>query len=177
MIFFWERKRDWFVVPLIFAFIRWFLYVPWTGIESTTLTYQDDALPNWAAQPGLTSCFKLSPSCPREEPGRDAAPDHFSEAPPWLKVQWKHQTLNSPFERGRGVRSGGKEGEERKFTNIPGPCHLDTFLKIQGLICTRISPPELEDTSLPLAFHTTKKEAQCPVDPLNSEGNTLHIED
>ena len=31
-----------------------FLYVPWLEIEPPTLAYQDDALTNWVAWPGLT---------------------------------------------------------------------------------------------------------------------------
>ena len=38
------------VVPLIYAFICWFLYVPWLG--DWTWAYWDDALTNWATQPG-----------------------------------------------------------------------------------------------------------------------------
>ena len=36
----------------IYAFIGWFLHVPWSGIEPSTLVYQDDALTNWATWPG-----------------------------------------------------------------------------------------------------------------------------
>ena len=47
-----QREKHRFVVPLIYAFIGWFLYVPWFGIEPTTLAYRDDALTNWATWPG-----------------------------------------------------------------------------------------------------------------------------
>ena len=40
-----ERER--FVVPLIYTFSSWFLYVPWPGIEPVVLVYWDDALTNW----------------------------------------------------------------------------------------------------------------------------------
>ena len=41
-----ERNND-FIIPLIYEFIGWLiLYVPWPGIEPTTLVYQDDALTN-----------------------------------------------------------------------------------------------------------------------------------
>ena len=44
----WEKERDHrFVVPLIYAFIGWLLYVPWLGIEPATLVYSDNALTNW----------------------------------------------------------------------------------------------------------------------------------
>ena len=46
------REKHWFVIPLIYAFMGCFLYVPWLGIESTTLLYQDDTLTSWATQPG-----------------------------------------------------------------------------------------------------------------------------
>ena len=45
-----ERERDQFVVLLIYAFIGWFLYVPWWGIEPTTLAYGDNTLTTWATQ-------------------------------------------------------------------------------------------------------------------------------
>ena len=47
-----ESERHQLVVPLIYAFIGCFLYVPWPGIEPATLAYQDDALTDWATQPG-----------------------------------------------------------------------------------------------------------------------------
>ena len=47
-----ERGKERFVIPLIYAFIGWFLYVSWPGIEPTTLAYRDDALTNWVNQPG-----------------------------------------------------------------------------------------------------------------------------
>ena len=59
-----EREREekhWFVVPLIYAFISYFLYVPWTGIEPTTLANWDDILTNWATQLG-PSLFTLTTS-------------------------------------------------------------------------------------------------------------------
>ena len=46
----WERDTDrqtdrhWFVVPLTYAIIGWFLYVPLTGNRNCNLMYQDDAL-------------------------------------------------------------------------------------------------------------------------------------
>ena len=46
------RERDWFAVPLIYAFIGWFFYVAWPGIKPVTLVYQDDALTNWATRAG-----------------------------------------------------------------------------------------------------------------------------
>ena len=52
-LLFWEKEREkqWFVFPLIYAFIGWFLYVPWLGIEPPKLMYWDDTLANWATQP------------------------------------------------------------------------------------------------------------------------------
>lgn len=42
------------------AFIGLFLlvYVPWLGIKCVTLTYQDDALTNWATRPELIAFLK-----------------------------------------------------------------------------------------------------------------------
>ena len=37
LIDFREREKNWFVVLLIYAFIGWFVYVPWPGIKSATL--------------------------------------------------------------------------------------------------------------------------------------------
>ena len=45
----WEREKHWFVVPLIYSFVGWFLYVPWPGIEPTTVAHWDNALTNWAS--------------------------------------------------------------------------------------------------------------------------------
>ena len=47
-----EREKHQFVVALIYAFIRCFLYVPWTRIVQTA--YQDNVLSNWATQLGPT---------------------------------------------------------------------------------------------------------------------------
>ena len=52
-----DRQRHQFVVPLIYAFIGWFLYVPWPGIKPATLACQDDAPTNWATQPVLDCIF------------------------------------------------------------------------------------------------------------------------
>ena len=46
------RERARFVVPLIYAFIGCFLCVLYVGIKPATLVYWDDALTNWATQPG-----------------------------------------------------------------------------------------------------------------------------
>ena len=52
----WEREREiervkhWFVVPLVDAFIGWFLYVPWFWWE-----VGDEAPTNWATSPGLAA--------------------------------------------------------------------------------------------------------------------------
>ena len=54
-----ERERHQFVVPLIYSFIGWFLYVPWLGIEPATLVYWDDALTNWATCPGQLGFWEL----------------------------------------------------------------------------------------------------------------------
>ena len=45
-----ERNID-LLCPLIYAFIDWFLYMPWPGIKPTTLAYWDDALTKWATWP------------------------------------------------------------------------------------------------------------------------------
>ena len=56
IIFYWflerekggERERHQYAVPPIHAFIGWFLYVLWLGIQPTTLVHWDDALTHWA---------------------------------------------------------------------------------------------------------------------------------
>ena len=58
-----ERERDWFVVPFIYAFIGFFLYVPWPGIEPTTLAHWDNTVTHWAACPGLSCCWIICISC------------------------------------------------------------------------------------------------------------------
>ena len=45
-IYCWERH--WFVVPLTYVFICFFLYVLWQEMEPTILACGDDALNNWA---------------------------------------------------------------------------------------------------------------------------------
>ena len=47
------REKHLFVVPLVYAFIGWFLYVPWSEIKPTMLARQDNTPTNWATQPGL----------------------------------------------------------------------------------------------------------------------------
>ena len=64
----WEREKHWFVVSLIYAFIGWFLYMPWPGIEPTTLEYQDDAPTNWATQPGSELSFSVGFSDVKDTP-------------------------------------------------------------------------------------------------------------
>ena len=54
-----------FVVPFIYAYIR-FMYVPWPGIEPTTLVYQDKTPTSWATQPTLLGC-SYDPHCTDEE--------------------------------------------------------------------------------------------------------------
>ena len=50
-----EREKNTnFVVPVVHAFTGWFLYVPWLGIEPTTLASQDNAPNSWATQAGLS---------------------------------------------------------------------------------------------------------------------------
>ena len=53
------RERDWFVVPLIYAFIGWLLYVLWPGITSAVSAYWDDALTNWATRPVLYCIYSI----------------------------------------------------------------------------------------------------------------------
>ena len=53
-----EKKKHRFVVPHIYVFLSWFLYVPSPGIEPATLAYRDDwaKLP-WPKEP--TFCFDI----------------------------------------------------------------------------------------------------------------------
>ena len=53
-----ERRKHWSVVPLIYAFTSWFLYVPSLGIEPTTLVYWDNAPTNWTIQSRQHSWFE-----------------------------------------------------------------------------------------------------------------------
>ena len=48
-----EREKHWPVVPPIYGFIGWFLYMPWPGIKPTALAYWDDALTSWATRAEL----------------------------------------------------------------------------------------------------------------------------
>ena len=52
-----EERETSIVVPLIYAFIGWFLFVPWLVTEPTTLLYEDNALTNWAILPGPESSY------------------------------------------------------------------------------------------------------------------------
>ena len=68
IVYLLETDRHQFAVPLIYVFNYWFLYVPWLGIEPTTLEYQDDALINWITWLGpriffLCIHFRSGPSC------------------------------------------------------------------------------------------------------------------
>ena len=55
----WKKGgRDQFVIPLIYAFIGWFLYVPWQRTELTTLAYWDVTLTNWATQSRRKCIFR-----------------------------------------------------------------------------------------------------------------------
>ena len=65
---FWERNVD-LLFPLFCAFIGCFLYVPWTGIEPAALAYWDNALTNWATQPGLKKEGILNVGSERCKPG------------------------------------------------------------------------------------------------------------
>ena len=59
-----QTDRHQFVVPLDYAFIRSFLYVPWLAMEPTTLAYRDNALNNWATWQGpeylMSACAALA---------------------------------------------------------------------------------------------------------------------
>ena len=55
-----EKEKEISVrVSLIYAFIGWFLHVPWLGIKRTTLGHWDDVLTKWATWPGLFVFLKL----------------------------------------------------------------------------------------------------------------------
>ena len=43
-----EREKHQFVVPLIYTFSGWFLYVPRLGVKPKTLAYRGDTLTTWA---------------------------------------------------------------------------------------------------------------------------------
>ena len=53
-----ERGKHQFVVPLIYAFIGWFLHVSSMGIKHTTLVYQDNVLTNWTTRSGLINIIR-----------------------------------------------------------------------------------------------------------------------
>ena len=48
-----ETEKHPLVVPFMYAFLGWFLYVPWPGIKPATLAYGVITLTNWATWPGL----------------------------------------------------------------------------------------------------------------------------
>ena len=58
----WEKESVWerFVMPLINAFIGWFLYEPGSKAEPATLAYQDHILTHCATQPELTDTSSFS---------------------------------------------------------------------------------------------------------------------
>ena len=64
-----ERRKHWFTASNFYAFISWFLYVPWTWIEPTTMAYQDKALTQWS--PTILT------------PGTGFMEDNFSTDPWW----------------------------------------------------------------------------------------------
>lgn len=53
------REKHWFAISLLYAFICWFLYVPCLNIEAAPLAYWDNALTNWATQPGPLQIISL----------------------------------------------------------------------------------------------------------------------
>lgn len=50
-----ERERN-IILPDIYAFIGWLLYLAWPEIQPTTLAYWDYVLTNWTTRPGLCTC-------------------------------------------------------------------------------------------------------------------------
>ena len=57
LIYYFQRERgsrERFAVLLIYAFIGWFLYVPWWDIKPVILAYQDGVPTNCATWPGST---------------------------------------------------------------------------------------------------------------------------
>ena len=59
-----QRERHWFVVPLIYAFISWFLYVPWWDINPQPWHGWTVLLPTQLAGQGhIRTCFKSVFAC------------------------------------------------------------------------------------------------------------------
>lgn len=55
-----EKEKHRFVVPCIYSFIGWWLYVPWLEIEPSTLAHGDSTLTTWAPGQGSCSLFLLN---------------------------------------------------------------------------------------------------------------------
>ena len=57
-----QRQKLLLVVPLTDTFIDidWFLYMPWPETEQTTSVCRNDAVTNWATQPGLRPGYFLT---------------------------------------------------------------------------------------------------------------------
>ena len=94
LIDFRERKRrgrHQFVVPLVYAFIGFFLYVPWLGIEPATLTYLDSTLTSWEMWPGPSVAVMSSLLVSLGHTGRRVVLDHTLNT----------QTLMKPDEQKR----------------------------------------------------------------------------
>ena len=53
-IYWMERERQRFAVPLIYALTGCFLCVPWPGVQLATLAYRDYTPASWATWPGQT---------------------------------------------------------------------------------------------------------------------------
>ena len=52
-----KREKHQFVVPLTYAFIVWFLYLPWLGTELRTLVYWDSAITNRVEKQNCSHLF------------------------------------------------------------------------------------------------------------------------
>ena len=63
-----EREKHQFAVPLIYAFIGWFLYVPWLDVEPTTSAYRVEAINGGATGQVLLIILQVHQHVPTSGP-------------------------------------------------------------------------------------------------------------
>ena len=126
-----RRKKHWFVILLICAFICWFLYVPWPESEPTTFGYQANTLTNWPTQPGEQDASLLFVLRERGREGEkhlcvvassmpligDPAPNQ-GRCPDWESNQW-------PFASQASTQSTELYQPGNKMQFLKGLCELN----------------------------------------------------
>ena len=116
-----ERERE-KIVPLIHAFIGWFLYVPWPEIEPAAVAYGDDALTSWATQPGPIAWFLSIP--------KFLLFSSISWTPPFLSCLHQNAVI-LPRNKHRSIHL--KTWGKAKFYCFIGFFTYNKYLKIQTI--------------------------------------------